>query len=218
MKNATTIGMIGAIVLAVGVVGINFSDGSIMQKNQPSATQDGGAILGHIEIIQRDSEGNIKAYQQTDNKIINGAKNCVVAVLFGKTSTNTCTIANGTSTVTGLGKYTFIGLGNTTATMPASTSNDLPGEITLGDGLNRAAGTLGTFTNATADAAGAKQVISKTFSYTGSQTNTIYAAGLFNQTTTGATSSTFALKAFPSTVTLTNGDSLTVNWEITING
>jgi len=43
-------------------------------------------------------------------------------------------------------------------------------------------------------------------------------AGLFNSTTAGATSETFALKNFPSPVPMQNGDQLTVNWDISVVG
>lgn len=208
MKNTTSVGMFVAIAFAVGVVGINFSDGSLkLQDNTPASTMDGGSITGHIEIIQTDKDGNIRAYMQTDNAIVNDGRNCTAAVLFG---------GNSGCTDTTPGPYTVIGLGNGTA-LAGSTSQLLLNGETTGDGLQRATGSLGAFTNATADSAPAIQRITNVFTYSGSQAaNPINQAGLFN--TTSGTTSTFALKNFPSAVSMNSGDQLTVNWDITIDG
>lgn len=212
MKNATNIGMLAAVAFAVGMVGVNFSDGTFMlQSDAPVATTDGGSILGHIEIIHTDSEGNILSYQQTDNAIVNDARNCTAMLLFGANSG--CRAAD----ASGLGKYTVIGVGNGT-TLSGSTSQLLiNGEVT-DNNISRTTGTLGTFTNSTATSDPATQRISATFTWQGGTTNTINQAGLFNDTSTASTTSTFALKNFPSSVAMNTNDQLTVNWDISIDG
>ena len=209
----TTIGMFAAIVFAVGMVGINFSDGQLnLQDKTPASTIDGAGILGHIEIIHKDDQGNIKSYQQTDNAIVNDGRNCVAMLLFGPN------IGCDAGSATGLGKYTVIGLGNTTSLAGSTTIKALPTEIN-DNGITRTTGTLGTFTNATANGASATQRISATFTWNGGTTNTVLAAGLFNSTsTTLAEYETFALKNFPNSVVLSTGDQLTVNWDISISG
>ncbi|MGY5149496.1 MAG: hypothetical protein ACW9W3_05485 [Candidatus Nitrosopumilus sp. bin_68KS] len=217
MKNTTGIGMLVAITFAVGMVGLNFSDGTIeLQGNTASSYSEGGSILGHIEVIHTDSEGNILSYQQTDNAIVNDGRNCTAMLLFGQNSG--CTAG----TATALGKYTVIGISNGTTALADTTLNTiLPNEVTVGDGLNAIAGTLGTFTNSTADSDPAVQRISNQFTYSAAATqsgNTISSAGLFNQTALGADRGVFALKNFPSNVVMNPGDQLTVNWDITIDG
>lgn len=216
MKNATGIGMLAAITFAVGMVGLNFSDGTFdLQSNTASSYSEGSSILGHIEVIHTDSEGNILSYQQTDNAIVNDGRNCTAMLLFGPNSG--CTAATATS----LGKYTVIGISNGSALADTTANTVLPAEITVGDGLNAVTGTLGTFTNSTADSDPAVQRISNQFEYSGTATQTgniINAAGLFNQTALGADRGVFALKSFPSAVTMNPGDQLTVNWDITIDG
>ena len=215
MKNTTGIGMLAAIVFAVGMAGINLSDGTIeLQSNTASSYSEGAGILGHIEVIHTDSEGNILSYQQTDNAIVNDGRNCTAMLLFGQNSG--CTAG----TAAALGKYTVIGISNGSALADTTLNTALPAEIT-GDDLEAVAGTLGTFTNSTADSDPAIQRISNQFTYdsAASQTgNTINAAGLFNQTSIGADRGVFALKNFPSSVTMNPGDQLTVNWDITIDG
>lgn len=216
MKNATSIGMLAAVAFAVGMLGINFSDGAFeLQSNTASSYSEGGSILGHIELIHTDSEGNVLSYQQTDNAIVNDGRNCTAMLLFGQNSG--CTAGD----ASGLGKYTVIGLSNGSSLASGTANTLLPAEITVGDGLNAVAGTLGTFTNSTADSDPAVQRIQNVFTYSSSATQTgnqINAAGLFNQTATGADRGVFALKNFPTAVTMNPGDQLTVNWDITIDG
>lgn len=209
MKNTTSIGMFAAIAFAVGVAGISFSDGSLkLQDDTPASTMDGGSITGHIEIIHTDQDGNIRAYMQTDNAIVNDGRNCAAAALFG---------ANTGCTDSTPGPYNVIGLGNGTALSGSTSQLELNGAIT-GDGLGRVVANLGTFTNSTNDSDPAIQRITYQFTYTGSQSsNPINQAGLFN-TTSASPSSAFALKNFPSTVNMNTNDQLTVNWDITIDG
>jgi len=218
MKNTTNIGIFAAIVFAVGMAGITISgDANELQSNTYSSSTEGAGILGHIEIVHTNSEGKILSYQQTDNMIVTQGRNCTAMLLFG---TNTgCDAA----TAGVLGKYTVIGLGNGTALAKNTALTDLSGEILAsggngGDGLSRTTGTLDPITAATTNATSATQRIFAVFSYNGSlANNAINQAGLFNSTSP-STDSTFALKNFPSAVSMNNGDQLTVNWDITISG
>ncbi|MCE9652119.1 MAG: hypothetical protein K8Q89_03545 [Nitrosarchaeum sp.] len=208
----TTIGMFAAIAFAVGMVGINFSDGQLkLQDSTPASTMDGGSILGHIELIHTDKDGNVISYQQTDNAIVNDGRNCVAMLLFGPNS------GCRASTAAGLGKYTVIGIGNGTA-LGGSTSQLLLNGYVNDNGITRTTGTLDTFTNSTNNSDPAVQRIKATFTWGGATSNTINQAGLFNSTVATTASSTFAVKNFPSNVVMNNGDQLTVNWDITIDG
>lgn len=208
--------MFAAVAFAIGMAGINLSDSTFeMQNNAASSYSEGGSILGHIELIHTDSEGNILSYQQTDNAIVNDGRNCTAMLLFG--ANTGCTAGD----AAGLGKYTVIGLSNGSALADTTLNTVLPDEITVGDGLNAVAGSLDTFTNSTADSDPAIQRITNQFTYSSSASqtgNVINAAGLFNQTGLGADRGVFAMKNFPSSVTMNPGDQLTVNWDITIDG
>ncbi len=208
--------MLAAVVFAVGMVGINLSDGSItLIDNVPLATMESGMFSGHLEIIHTDKDGNILSYQQTDNAIVNQGRNCAANMLFGPLAQPT-----GCDDQTP-GVYNVIGIGNGTFT-GNNQSVDLAEEPT-GDGLARAEATSASVESeieTASDAAGdvSKTLISAEFTYTGSQAgNPISEAGLFNQT--GITDdSAFAIKKFPSVVNMNNQDKLTVNWEISISG
>jgi len=219
MKNSKNIGIIATVVLAIGMVGFNFSDGVIgLEDNVPLATLDGAVMSGHLEIIQTDAEGNIKSYQQTDNAIMNIARNCVANMLFGRTANTACDD-------TTPGVYSVIGLNNGTAFgSDDNTKTSMTGEISVtGDGLFRSEPTTGPTVSQQSAASGATggaatTRISAQFTYTGTQSpNTISSAGLFNSTTI-TTNDVFAIKDFASPVALSTNDLLTVNWDISISG
>jgi len=217
MKDAKSIGMFAAVALAIGMVGINFSDGTFALQNDMSSTYDEGAsILGHLEIIHTDSEGNILSYQQTDNGIMNQGRDCVARALFGDH-----TAGGHDCTDTTPGTYTVIGLGNTTALQGGTitTGVDLPSEIAdCGLARNTATSIVETqgAQTANADDSTAITTLSRTFTWD-CTTNAVLSAGLFNSTTI-ANDSVFAMKDFPTAVNMALGDQLTVNWEITIDG
>ena len=220
MKNATNIGMLTAMVFAVGMVGINFSDGSFaLQDNTSDASvmDSGSAILGHIEVIHADSEGNILSYQQTDNAIVNVGKNCLARAMFG---TQTATDDH-SCTDTTPGPYNIVGIGNGTTLVvngDDTTSVALVGEV---DDNNMERGdavvTVVETQSSSTDDENSITTISAVFTLNGMDGNAVTQAGLFNQTGT-ALDSVFALKDFPNTVTMNDNDVLTVNWAITIDG
>jgi len=216
MKDAKNIGMLTAVVFAIGMVGFNLSDGTFALQNDAPSTIDGASIMGHMEIIHTDSEGNILSYQQTDNAIVNEGRNCVTVLLFGPLANTSCDDESP-------GIYTVVGIGN--GTLPSITSSgettqsDLGSEI-ADNNMARADGivTVSQVSASVATSEPAVARISSQFTWLGATTNTVNQAGLFNQTTTGATSGTFALKDFPSDVAMNTNDQLTVNWDITIDG
>jgi len=219
MKNSKNIGILAAVVFAVGMVGFNLSDGTIsLIDDVPLATMEAGVIMGHLEIIHADKDGNILSYQQTDNAIVNQGRNCAANLLFGPTANTACTDETP-------GVFNVIGLGNGTAYVGDNTGENLTGEVPVTentDGIHRSEGPAATVSQLEAavdvGADVSKTLISKQFTYIGSEApNVIVSAGLFNQTAI-LNDSVFAIKNFPSVVNLNSGDLLTVNWEISISG
>ncbi len=207
--------MLTAVVFAIGMVGFNLSDGTFaLQNSTPASTMEAGSIMGHMEIIHTDSEGNILSYQQTDNAIVNEGRNCVTVLLFGPLANTSCDDQSP-------GIYTVVGIGNGTkpSVSGLTTQSDLGTEI-ADNNMARADAvvTVSQVSASTADSDPAVARISAQFTWLGATTNTVSQAGLFNQTTTGATSGTFAMKDFPSDVAMNTNDQLTVNWDITIDG
>lgn len=214
MKDAKNIGALTAVVFAIGMAGFSFSDGlSVLQNDIPASTMEAGSIMGHMEIIHTDSDGNIISYQQTDNAIVNEGRNCTATLLFGPDANTSCDDHTP-------GTYTVVGIGN--GTLPSNsgltTQTALGTEIT-DNNMARADATVtvSQISAATGDSDPAVARVSAVFTWLGATTNTVNQAGLFNQTSTTGDSA-FALKDFPSAVAMNTNDQLTVNWDITIDG
>ena len=142
MQKHTTIALFSAVVLSVGILGVyGITSGSSM-LNAQSAMKTGGnmPLLGHVTLTVTDPQGNILAYHQGDNVVVNDAENCLSDKVFGIAS-NTCP--------TGGAHYNVIGLGNYTGTNNAGKTNStLASEEKTGSGLSRQTDLVQTETDA----------------------------------------------------------------------
>ena len=208
MKDKLTIMALFAIVgITSGLVGYTFSTS---EEVSPATSYVISGLSGHLIVEARDSDGNLKAYRQTDNVITNVGENCALRALF-----STGSFGTGVGSLVCIGAmtkpFTTIQLGTGT-TFEQDTNTNLVTPIT-DSGLDILNG-LGSvvWNNATGvdltDAA--KVVISKTFSVTG--TKAVTEAGLFNGTDI-PTNGMFARKTFAA-VNVNNLDTLTVSWTI----
>jgi hypothetical protein len=204
------IALIAIVGVASGLVGYTFSTSENVSPATSFATS--ALLSGHVELEVRDSEGNIKAYRQTDNVITTTGENCALRALFSPAS-----IGSNAGTGVCVGALTeafsFIELGTGSGT-EQSTDITLFTPITSGTLAIAPASTI-TWTNSTTNTGAtnaAKVVLSKTFTSDGS--NTITEAGLFNGTSAN-TNGMFAHKLFTS-VSIANNDQLTVEWTINI--
>jgi len=199
------------------MIGLNLSDGTfVLNQADSSAMASAAGIMGHIEVIHTDSEGNILSYLQTDNSITNKGVNCTMVMLFGApVDAEQC---NGAQTS---GAYDIIAVDS--ADMSAAldlNSNKTASQIRV-NGFIPVDDSTVTITQV-ADGTIAAEVdgiarISKTFTATGAQT--VFGASLINSTTTSY--GLFAYKDFGTgggSIALSTNDQLTVNWDITING
>ena len=171
-----------------------------------SIVKNGGMMMGHAVIEAYDSQGNLKAFRETDNEVVDSGEQCVLKMLFGgggpgAAGTNVCTGAN-------TAPWTIIAIGTN-----SSTANDFNMKLHAEeDGtLSRGWATGITWVNGTGDTT-TKITLSKTF--TSDSTTTITESGLFNSTTI-AGSGMLARQTF-SGVALSNGDSITVTWTFTV--
>ena len=76
-------------VAAVAALGVNAfaNNGSISSS---SSLSDSGFAIGHVEMILRDADGNIKNYVQGDNVVTNVGDSCVSELIFGDAGVSTC--------------------------------------------------------------------------------------------------------------------------------
>jgi len=208
MKQPQTIALTAILAVAVGMVGFHgaFGDTFGFDSSPEIATNDGQAYKGHIILKHFDAEGNLLAYQQTDNVITFTGKNCAANLVFGTAFAN-CTAP---LVFDKIALSTNAGGGFTDADIT------LPGECTTpscGAGLDaRLAGPVAAAPAASAGVDATVQ-IQQTFTSSSGVGPTIASAGLFDALSGG---NLFALKGFTPTVVVNNGDSIQITWLIDV--
>ncbi len=73
--------LIAVVVVSTGGV-FAFTENAQPQQT-PSSLKGIPVVLGHLELVAKDSQGNIKAYRQTDNLVMSNGKNATSNLLFG---------------------------------------------------------------------------------------------------------------------------------------
>ena len=226
MKNTTLLLGVSLAVVA-GLFGSGIFGVSII-KAEKTGVDTTGTIQGHVITTLTDSDGNIKAYRQSDNLIVNQGENCALKLLFASgiaAAQSDGQVCTGAITH----PFTYIEIGNGSSTpisAPISTDVRLYGSHNNTDnvgnnpGMTRKVATSLSWTNsttATSTDAAALQM-SATFTNSGTSTKTVNESGLFNDTAANYnTDGMFARQTFTA-ITMNAGDSLTVQWTINIGG
>ena len=212
--NSTIIGLVAAVAVLSGAMGISatgvFDEPKLMTSN--AAT---GFLVGHVEIEARNIDGDLIAYRQSDNAVVDDGEQCILKMLFGTSGQTNAGRGEYASTgdCTGIltGAWDVIGIG-TGATAVRDDDVKLQAE-SVGDGLDRTTATTKTWSNGTmADAT--KIVLKNTFTHTADATVAVTESGLFNSTVV-AGSGMLAHQTFTA-VSLTQNDSITVTWTFTV--
>lgn len=227
MNRNTTYALFGVTVAIVaGMVGANLplSQSLGLAENQSTSDSEGIKILGHVTYELKDASGNIKAYRQTDNVVVNSGKNCVSKLLFGGPSTSRGAAGSTVCTGANTAPWNIIGLGNDTAAnaiTPAQNDFALQKEsTTVGNSFNaRTAGTI-TYTNQTGTSGSSSVLIQATFGpISGIRSAGLYvvSSGLFNNTNqaTPSAGGLFAEQAI-TPILVNNGDSLAIKWTVNV--
>ena len=227
MKTTSMIALI-AVISAVSIGAISMNGFSAIPFATASVNPESGTMMGHVEYILRDSEGNIKSYIQADNIVVNKGDDCIIGYAFQTTnaggSDNCTTNSNGFRFI-GIGNGTFTGNNNTDTTLLNAGATTVASSGVGGIMAVRAdSDTVGT-----ASSSGGTVVIAteSPFTFTaGQNATTVTAAGLFDATcsavssTTGAcTANASAMNMFSAqsiSVAVSGGDSLSVTWTITV--
>ena len=223
--NSTMIALVAALAVTAGGLGLSLTgvfddDGVIAASN--TAT---GLMMGHLTVEAHDEGGDLIAYRQTDNEVVDDGEQCILKMLFattdstagrgGYTSTTACTGAlTGAWDVIAIGTDNDNGgyaAGQSVATQDALVL--LGNETSTSVGLERGTATTKTWTNGTG-ATTTKLVLSKTFTADQTRTHAIGESGLFNSTTADA-NGMLARQTFTD-VSLSDGDSITITWTFTV--
>ena len=199
------LGMIGGM-FGLFVSGV-FDEESISATYAPAT----GMLMGHAIIEAHDSQGNLIAYRETDNEVVDRGEQCVLKMLFGASGP----AAAGTTVCTGAttAPWSVIAIGTDSTSTDADLKTGLLNETSTVGGLTRGWATTQTWQNGTGSTA-TQITLSKTFTNSGSS-HTITESGLFNGTNGSSQSGMLARQTF-SGVTLANGDSITVTWTFSV--
>jgi hypothetical protein len=210
-----------ALVMVAGMFVVTATGSfSIKPTTVANTLATGTYMTGHVETILKDSEGNVKEYRQSDNVITNNGENCVLKLLFQNDGAG-AGLGSGTGTGACTGSlnepWDKIAIG-TSATKANGTNYILGSELTSPSGFARGVATTKTWTNSSGalTTSAASIVLAKTFSNNGGSSTQVTESGLFNSTVV-AGSGMFARQNFTS-ITVGNGDSLTVQWTINVGG
>lgn len=210
MKKLETMGLLGIVAVAVGIVGIsNVSASDFGIADSPKTTEAKGTMLGHVTLIVKDPSGNIIAYRQSDNTVVNQGHNCAPITLFGATNPSNACNSGGTTP----GLFNVIAL-SASGSAIANNGNYSAISALSGNGLTAGTATSDTVTTFATGSGGGSSIttLSRTFTYTGSS----QAVGMAALIDGATTPNVFASHAFSSSVTLGTNDQLTVQWQITL--
>ena len=217
MKTKSTITvLVAALAVLSGAMGMTmtgaFSDQEIMTVSNKNVAV--GLMTGHLEIEAHRPNGELFAYRQFDNAVVDDGEQCILKLLFATSGTNANSDGRGEYTSTGNGHCTgaltgawdVIAIGTGTTAGSTETLVKLDNEITS-NGMPRGVATEKNWTNGTIP----QIVMKKTFTSTqASGTTAVTESGLFNSTTADG-SGMLARNNFDA-VTLSNGDSITITW------
>ena len=224
MKSTTTItALVAALAVTSGGLGLSLT--GVFEDNNITTTSNtvNGLMMGHLTVEAHNEAGELVAYRQSDNEVVDDGEQCILKMLFATTGASEAGRGEYTSTTACTGALTnawdVIAIG--TATTAAADTQVILGNET-GSGTNNAAGMPGlergtattkTWTNGTG-ATTTKIVLSKTFTNDSTNSATIAESGLFNSTSND-TNGMLARQTFTG-VALSNGDSITITWTFTV--
>ena len=217
MKSTTTItALVAALAVTSGGLGLSLT--GVFEDDNITTTSNtaNGLMMGHLTVEAHNEIGELVAYRQSDNEVVDDGEQCILKMLFATTGTSQAGRGEYTSTGACTGALTnawdAIAIGTDT-TAAGDTQVLLGNETSSSSGLERGTATTKTWTNGTGSTT-TKIVLSKTFTNDSPRAHTIAESGLFNSTTNDA-NGMLARQTFTG-VALSNGDSITITWTFTV--
>ncbi|MHA7646374.1 hypothetical protein [Nitrosopumilus sp. S4] len=234
MKRTTTIVLFASIfAVTVGTLGLSSNSATSLMVSAAPQSQE-ISMLGHVEYLVTDEMGNVKQYLQGDNEVVNGGEDCVANLVFG---VGGCTASTVFSWV-GIGNHTSGTVSATNQTLADATDNAVAtcADTTNDGDMARRNGVV-ALTSAASGPTGTIVTIDTStvpFTFDASNATTVYDSGLFNAnyagspvngkcpTATSQTSGTdwemFSRQLLNTNqgITVSDGDSLSVKWTITV--
>ena len=216
MKTTTTMtALVAALAVTSGGLGLSLT--GVFEDNNITTTSNtvNGLMMGHLTVEAHDEMGELIAYRQSDNEVVDDGEQCILRLLFQDNGAAGQGLGTGLNSCAGQlnGAWDTIAIGTGTTT-GADSQVLLVNETSTSHGLLRGDATTKTWTNGTAAVAGTKIVMSKTFTNESPRAHTIAESGLFNSTV-GDANGMLARQTFTG-VALSNGDSITITWTFTV--
>jgi len=188
-----------ASIIFVGIVGISQGQGLFeLNDVNPIMPNTSLGYLGHVTAVVKDSNGNIKAYLQADNIVVDIGRDCASALVFDSGLGADCSIVE------------FMAIGSSTVSA-VRTNPDLFDKTDNGNLLIASTEIVMTMTgiggnDATID-------YEKTFIILASDSGErIGETGMFD-----AANNMFNRAVFLPSFGVTEGDEVTVGWELTVD-
>lgn len=189
--------VIGAILVgSLATVNLAFVQNEDISANSVKST---AGMLGHVTLTAMDEDGNVVAYRQTDNVVINSGDDCLLEDTFG--AATPCLDTSGLATTD---VFDDIHIGTASAAFTESST-------ALGAWNSATAGTVGTATTASANSGASVTVTAAFFDVNAN----IAEAALQNGPLSA--SDKLALQQF-TPISLGATDDLTIEWTVTIDG
>jgi len=219
-KATTTIALVAALAVTSGGLGLSLT-GVFDDIDVPVTSHTAnGLMMGHLTVEAHNENGEMIAYRQTDNEVVDDGEQCILKMLFATTdATDGRGGYTSTAACTGklIGAWDVIAIGTDNDNSPFNAVTDtqvvLGNETSTSLGLERGQATTKTWTNGTGSTT-TKIVMSKTFTSDSPRAHAIGESGLFNSTT-AAGSGMLARQVFTD-VSLSDGDSITITWTFTV--
>ena len=219
---STIIVLVAALAVLSGAMGMSmtgvFSDQGIMTASTGNVAT--GMLIGHVAIEGRHADGELFAYRQLDNAVVDDGEQCILKMLFSNGTSGTgrgATATTGTGACTGAltGAWDVIAIGKCTDCQTGETYEPKDIDVILKSeivdkGGQRQIATVKTWTNGTFP----QVVMSKTFTAVGGNIGAVTESGLFNSTTVNK-NGMLARNSFAA-VTINTGDSITITWTFKI--
>jgi len=80
--NSTIVGLIAAIAVLSGGLGLSLTEVFDDQKLVTSSAANTGFLVGQVIVEAKNSDGEIIAYRQSDNEVVDDGEQCILKMLF----------------------------------------------------------------------------------------------------------------------------------------
>ena len=241
MNRTNTIGLFaGIFAIAMGAVALNSDSATSFMVSAVPQNQEEFGFIGHVEYNVLDEAGQIKAYMQSDNIVVEEGLNCAALAIFQDADSVT-----GGSCADGSKDFRYIAIGNYSATgaSPLASLEALEVGASASSGCAVSGGSSPDpthggemsrkFVDPTFEETGGDTVVTlelaNPFTFDASNATSVMQSGIFNDASsqnaqghcndvTTNTPDAFAIQDLNTDtgIAVTDGDSLSVKWTITV--